>query len=104
MCKRRRFFFLLFPLIAACALPAATQTNAPSHTYVPTNAPQDQAVLGAAPSAISQTPQDSVALPTTSAPVSAGDFDAQRAFASAQMLAVSIGKRAAGSDGGARAG
>jgi aminopeptidase YwaD len=74
-------FFLLLLLIAACALP-----NTP------------------APSAIPQTPRDSAAPPTTSAPVGTGDFDAQRAFAYAQMLAVIIGKRAAGSDGGARAG
>src|SRR5262245_37174817 len=119
MCKRQRILLILCLVISACALsntstpsaplaftptPAVTETNAPSHTYGPTGALQVQNEPSAAPSAISQTPQDSGAPPTTSAPISASDFDAQRAFAHNQMLAVTIGQRVTGSDSGARAG
>src|SRR5438046_87317 len=119
MFKRRMVFLLLCLVIAACVppstpapsaplactpTPAATQTNAPSQTHAPTGALQVQAEPSAVRSAISQTPPDSGAPPIASAPSSPSDFDAQRAFTHNQMLAVTIGKRVTGSDGGARAG
>jgi len=106
MCKRQRVLLLVCLVISACAPPNTFTTRAllafTPTPYVSTGALQDEP--SAAPSAISQTPQDSGTPLTTSAPSSASDFDAQRAFAYNQMLAVTIGQRVTGSDGGARAG
>src|SRR5262249_36675115 len=92
MCKRRTLFFFHFFLLVVSVLPS---TAAPSQTlaFTPMTA-----------AAQAHAPRDSGVPPTTSALNSTNDFDAQRAFAHNQVLAVTIGQRVTGSDGAARAG